>query len=98
MGDIISWFVYLNPTFWWISCVHECLMKLGLIDCLKHSSLEMIPNSYLFHIYRILLLFLRFEILGMHRNVQHRVDYMDWAPGLANCFLSDILAIIVLNV
>ncbi|KAL4580076.1 hypothetical protein LXL04_016253 [Taraxacum kok-saghyz] len=22
-----------------------------------------------------------FELLGMHRNVQHRVDFMDWAPG-----------------
>ncbi|KAL0310998.1 UNVERIFIED_CONTAM: 1,4-alpha-glucan-branching enzyme 3, chloroplastic/amyloplastic [Sesamum angustifolium] len=22
-----------------------------------------------------------FEILGMHRNLQHRVDYMEWAPG-----------------
>lgn len=23
-----------------------------------------------------------FEILGMHRHVEHRVDYMEWAPGL----------------
>ncbi|KAK4795771.1 hypothetical protein SAY86_028097 [Trapa natans] len=22
-----------------------------------------------------------FEILGMHRHVEHRVDYMEWAPG-----------------
>ncbi|KAL3851188.1 hypothetical protein ACJIZ3_013070 [Penstemon smallii] len=28
-----------------------------------------------------------FEILGMHRNVQHRVDYMDWAPGARYCSL-----------
>ncbi|KAL6543147.1 1,4-alpha-glucan-branching enzyme 3, chloroplastic/amyloplastic [Orobanche hederae] len=28
-----------------------------------------------------------FEILGMHRNVQHRVDYMDWAPGASYCSL-----------
>lgn len=43
----------------------------------------------------ILIFFLvpfRFEILGMHRNVQHRVDYMDWAPGLANFCLSNVLA------
>ncbi|PIN01725.1 1,4-alpha-glucan branching enzyme/starch branching enzyme II [Handroanthus impetiginosus] len=26
-----------------------------------------------------------FEILGMHRNVQHRVDYIDWAPGARYC-------------
>ncbi|KAL0320820.1 UNVERIFIED_CONTAM: 1,4-alpha-glucan-branching enzyme 3, chloroplastic/amyloplastic [Sesamum radiatum] len=29
----------------------------------------------------------RFEILGMHRNVQHRVDYMEWAPGARYCSL-----------
>ncbi|KAG8365096.1 hypothetical protein BUALT_Bualt18G0068700 [Buddleja alternifolia] len=28
-----------------------------------------------------------FEILGMHRNVQHRVDYVDWAPGARYCSL-----------
>ncbi|XP_011097853.1 1,4-alpha-glucan-branching enzyme 3, chloroplastic/amyloplastic [Sesamum indicum] len=28
-----------------------------------------------------------FEILGMHRNVQHRVDYMEWAPGARYCSL-----------
>ncbi|CAI9773428.1 unnamed protein product [Fraxinus pennsylvanica] len=28
-----------------------------------------------------------FEILGMHRNVQHRVDFMDWAPGARYCAL-----------
>ncbi|KAL1567005.1 1,4-alpha-glucan-branching enzyme 3, chloroplastic/amyloplastic [Salvia divinorum] len=28
-----------------------------------------------------------FELLGMHRNVQHRVDYMDWAPGARYCSL-----------
>ncbi|KAJ9551357.1 hypothetical protein OSB04_015402 [Centaurea solstitialis] len=26
-----------------------------------------------------------FELLGMHRNVQHRVDYMEWAPGARYC-------------
>ncbi|KAI4366165.1 hypothetical protein MLD38_022079 [Melastoma candidum] len=26
-----------------------------------------------------------FEILGMQRNVQHRVDYMEWAPGARYC-------------
>ncbi|KAK4420788.1 1,4-alpha-glucan-branching enzyme 3, chloroplastic/amyloplastic [Sesamum alatum] len=29
----------------------------------------------------------RFEILGMHRHVQHRVDYMEWAPGARYCSL-----------
>lgn len=24
----------------------------------------------------------RFELLGMHRHPEHRVDYMEWAPGL----------------
>ncbi|KAK9268488.1 hypothetical protein L1049_000240 [Liquidambar formosana] len=28
-----------------------------------------------------------YEILGMHRNVQHRVDFMDWAPGARYCAL-----------
>ncbi|CAK9163920.1 unnamed protein product [Ilex paraguariensis] len=28
-----------------------------------------------------------FEILGMHRNVQHRMDYMEWAPGARYCAL-----------
>ncbi|GLT57511.1 hypothetical protein SLA2020_304790 [Shorea laevis] len=28
-----------------------------------------------------------YEILGMHRNVEHRVDYMDWAPGARYCSL-----------
>ncbi|XP_059443390.1 1,4-alpha-glucan-branching enzyme 3, chloroplastic/amyloplastic [Corylus avellana] len=28
-----------------------------------------------------------FEILGMHRHVEHRVDYMDWAPGARYCAL-----------
>ncbi|XP_051133984.1 1,4-alpha-glucan-branching enzyme 3, chloroplastic/amyloplastic isoform X2 [Andrographis paniculata] len=28
-----------------------------------------------------------FEILGMHRNAQHRVDFMDWAPGARYCSL-----------
>ncbi|KAM7498912.1 hypothetical protein LguiA_023326 [Lonicera macranthoides] len=28
-----------------------------------------------------------YEILGMHRNVQHRVDYMEWAPGARYCAL-----------
>lgn len=28
-----------------------------------------------------------YEILGMHRNVQHRVDFMDWAPGARYCSL-----------
>ncbi|OWM81293.1 1,4-alpha-glucan-branching enzyme 3, chloroplastic/amyloplastic isoform X2 [Punica granatum] len=26
-----------------------------------------------------------FEILGMHRHVEHRVDYMEWAPGARYC-------------
>ncbi|XP_071730229.1 1,4-alpha-glucan-branching enzyme 3, chloroplastic/amyloplastic [Rutidosis leptorrhynchoides] len=26
-----------------------------------------------------------FELLGMHRNVQHRVDFMEWAPGARYC-------------
>ncbi|KAJ7963766.1 1,4-alpha-glucan-branching enzyme/amyloplastic protein [Quillaja saponaria] len=28
-----------------------------------------------------------FEILGMHRHAEHRVDYMDWAPGARYCAL-----------
>ncbi|XP_038996187.1 1,4-alpha-glucan-branching enzyme 3, chloroplastic/amyloplastic [Hibiscus syriacus] len=28
-----------------------------------------------------------FEILGMHRHKEHRVDYMDWAPGARYCAL-----------
>ncbi|XP_047338104.1 1,4-alpha-glucan-branching enzyme 3, chloroplastic/amyloplastic [Impatiens glandulifera] len=28
-----------------------------------------------------------FQYVGMHRNVQHRVDYMDWAPGARYCSL-----------
>ncbi|KAL7583525.1 1,4-alpha-glucan-branching enzyme 3, chloroplastic/amyloplastic [Lactuca sativa] len=26
-----------------------------------------------------------FELLGMHRNLQHRVDFMEWAPGARYC-------------
>ncbi|CAH9052584.1 unnamed protein product [Cuscuta epithymum] len=26
-----------------------------------------------------------FEMMGMHRNVQHRVDFMEWAPGARYC-------------
>ncbi|PWA59165.1 1,4-alpha-glucan-branching enzyme 3, chloroplastic/amyloplastic [Artemisia annua] len=26
-----------------------------------------------------------FELIGMHRNVQHRVDFMEWAPGARYC-------------
>ncbi|ERN18385.1 hypothetical protein AMTR_s00055p00224220 [Amborella trichopoda] len=28
-----------------------------------------------------------YEILGMHRNRQHRVDFMEWAPGARYCSL-----------
>ncbi|CAL9763024.1 unnamed protein product [Musa acuminata subsp. burmannicoides] len=28
-----------------------------------------------------------YEILGMHRHRQHRVDYMEWAPGARYCSL-----------
>ncbi|KAL0000770.1 hypothetical protein SO802_014551 [Lithocarpus litseifolius] len=28
-----------------------------------------------------------FEILGMHRHFEHRVDYMEWAPGARYCAL-----------
>ncbi|KAL3508461.1 hypothetical protein ACH5RR_027862 [Cinchona calisaya] len=28
-----------------------------------------------------------YELLGMHRNVQHRVDFMEWAPGARYCAL-----------
>ncbi|XP_031286546.1 1,4-alpha-glucan-branching enzyme 3, chloroplastic/amyloplastic [Pistacia vera] len=28
-----------------------------------------------------------YQILGMHRHVEHRVDYMDWAPGARYCAL-----------
>ncbi|GMY31174.1 1,4-alpha-glucan-branching enzyme 3, chloroplastic/amyloplastic-like [Fagus crenata] len=28
-----------------------------------------------------------FEILGMHRHMEHRVDYMEWAPGARYCAL-----------
>ncbi|KAK2970941.1 hypothetical protein RJ640_004733, partial [Escallonia rubra] len=28
-----------------------------------------------------------FEILGMHRTFQHRVDFMEWAPGARYCAL-----------
>ncbi|KAI4306123.1 hypothetical protein L6164_029430 [Bauhinia variegata] len=28
-----------------------------------------------------------YEILGMHRHPEHRVDYMDWAPGARYCAL-----------
>ncbi|KAK6269615.1 hypothetical protein POUND7_006720 [Theobroma cacao] len=28
-----------------------------------------------------------FEILGMHRHKEHRVDFMDWAPGARYCAL-----------
>ncbi|XP_042950492.1 1,4-alpha-glucan-branching enzyme 3, chloroplastic/amyloplastic isoform X2 [Carya illinoinensis] len=28
-----------------------------------------------------------YEILGMHRHVEHRVDYLEWAPGARYCAL-----------
>ncbi|KAL9441653.1 hypothetical protein AB3S75_020200 [Citrus x aurantiifolia] len=28
-----------------------------------------------------------YEIVGMHRNVEHRMDFMDWAPGVRYCAL-----------
>ncbi|XP_047249302.1 1,4-alpha-glucan-branching enzyme 3, chloroplastic/amyloplastic isoform X3 [Capsicum annuum] len=28
-----------------------------------------------------------YELLGMHRNMQHRVDYLEWAPGARYCAL-----------
>ncbi|CAI9088371.1 OLC1v1022679C1 [Oldenlandia corymbosa var. corymbosa] len=28
-----------------------------------------------------------YELMGMHRNVQHRVDFLDWAPGARYCAL-----------
>ncbi|OIT00448.1 PREDICTED: 1,4-alpha-glucan-branching enzyme 3, chloroplastic/amyloplastic isoform X1 [Nicotiana attenuata] len=28
-----------------------------------------------------------YELLGMHRNVQHRVDFLEWAPGARYCAL-----------
>lgn len=27
----------------------------------------------------------RFELLGMHRHMEHRVDFMDWGPGSVSC-------------
>uniref|UniRef100_A0A0D9WR34 1,4-alpha-glucan branching enzyme n=1 Tax=Leersia perrieri TaxID=77586 RepID=A0A0D9WR34_9ORYZ len=29
----------------------------------------------------------RFELMGMHRHRQHRVDFMEWAPGARYCSL-----------
>ncbi|XP_038689237.1 1,4-alpha-glucan-branching enzyme 3, chloroplastic/amyloplastic isoform X2 [Tripterygium wilfordii] len=28
-----------------------------------------------------------YELMGLHRNVEHRVDYMEWAPGARYCAL-----------
>lgn len=28
-----------------------------------------------------------YEIIGMHRNVQHRLDFLEWAPGARYCAL-----------
>lgn len=28
-----------------------------------------------------------YELMGMHRNVQHRVDFLEWAPGARYCAL-----------
>ncbi|KAK9133303.1 hypothetical protein Scep_012831 [Stephania cephalantha] len=28
-----------------------------------------------------------YELMGLHRNVHHRVDYMEWAPGARYCAL-----------
>lgn len=76
------------------SCVHVCRGTRALIDC----QILKFGNDSLFLFVSQLsyptLLFLRFELLGMHRNVQHRVDYMDWAPGLATYYCLECLKLL----
>lgn len=39
----------------------------------------------------LLIFWYRFMFLGMHRHVEHRVDFMEWAPGLDSMLLLFLL-------
>ncbi|KAL8505523.1 hypothetical protein ACS0TY_016681 [Phlomoides rotata] len=53
----------------------------------RHKGLKDLKDELLKRHFDLRELASGFEILGMHRNVQHRVDYMDWAPGARYCSL-----------
>ncbi|XP_057795278.1 1,4-alpha-glucan-branching enzyme 3, chloroplastic/amyloplastic [Salvia miltiorrhiza] len=53
----------------------------------RYKALKDLKEELLKQYYDLQELVSGFELLGMHRNVQHRVDYMDWAPGARYCSL-----------
>lgn len=51
----------------------------------RHKLLKDLKDNILKRFMNLKELASGFELLGMHRNKQHRVDFMEWAPGARYC-------------
>ncbi|CAL5392773.1 unnamed protein product [Camellia sinensis] len=70
------------------------LTKLGISNKLfaqflreRHKSIKDLKDEIFKRFVNLKQIASGFELLGLHRNVQHRVDFMEWAPGVRYCSL-----------
>ncbi|CAL5335654.1 unnamed protein product [Camellia sinensis] len=67
-----------------------CLkMRFSLLFILiyRHKSIKDLKDEIFKRFVNLKQIASGFELLGLHRNVQHRVDFMEWAPGVRYCSL-----------
>lgn len=53
----------------------------------RHKSMKDLKDEILTRHFSLKEMSTGYEIIGMHRNVQHRVDFLEWAPGARYCAL-----------
>ncbi|PIA28857.1 hypothetical protein AQUCO_06600053v1 [Aquilegia coerulea] len=53
----------------------------------RHKAMKDLQDQIFNRFANIMELASGYELMGLHRNVQHRADYMEWAPGARYCAL-----------
>ncbi|KAI3983455.1 hypothetical protein MKX01_038875 [Papaver californicum] len=51
----------------------------------KYKSIKDLKELFFPRFANVMELSSGYELMGLHRNVQHRLDYMEWAPGARYC-------------
>ncbi|KAF9589724.1 hypothetical protein IFM89_027999 [Coptis chinensis] len=53
----------------------------------RHKAMKVLQDEIFNRFANIMELASGYELMGLQRNVQHRLDYMEWAPGARYCSL-----------
>ncbi|MCL7041319.1 hypothetical protein MKW94_030953 [Papaver nudicaule] len=51
----------------------------------RYKSLKDLKEQFFPRFANVMELSSGYELMGLHRNIQHRLDYMEWAPGARYC-------------